>query len=49
MKTHPVVGNIEDVDGNLHTLDEDISSTFNKYFSSVVTQEDPNTQCLPFM
>ena len=43
MKTHPVIVNIEGVDGNLHTLGKDISSAFNKYFSSVVTQEDPNT------
>ena len=42
MKTCPVIGNIEDVDGNLHTLDEDLSSSF-KYFSSVFTQEDLNT------
>ena len=43
MKTCPKIGNIEDVDSNLHTLDEDISSSFNKYFSSVFTQEDLNT------
>ena len=38
MKTHFVIGNIEDVDGNLHTLDEDISSTFNKYFPVFYTR-----------
>ena len=43
MKTRPVIGNIEDMDGKLHTSDEDISNAFNRYFSSVFTHEDPNT------
>ena len=43
MKTHPAIGNIEGIDGKLYTSDEDKSNVFNRYFSSVFTQEDPYT------
>ena len=43
MKTCPAIGNIEGIDGKLYTSDEDKSNAFNRFFSSVFTQEDPNT------
>ena len=43
MKTRPAIGNIEGIDGKLYTSDEDRSNALNRYFSSVFTQEDPNT------
>ena len=43
MKTRPAIGNIEGIDGKLYTSDEDKSNALNRFFSSVFTQEDPNT------
>ena len=43
MKTCPAIGNIEGIDSKLYTSDEDKSNAFNRFFSSVFTQEDPNT------
>lgn len=43
MKTCPTIGNIEGIDGELYTSDEDKSNALNRYFSSVFTHEDPNT------
>ena len=43
MKTRPAYGNIEGIDGKLYTSDEDKSNALNRFFSSVFTQEDPNT------
>ena len=43
MKTRPAIGNIEGIDGKLYTSDGDKSSALNRYLSSVITQEDPNT------
>ena len=43
IKTRPAIGNIEGIDGKLYTSDKDRSNALNRYFSSVFTQEDPNT------
>ena len=43
MKTRPTIGNIEGTDGKIHTSEEGKSNALNRYFSSVFTQEDPNT------
>ena len=43
MKTRPAIGNIEGIDGKLYTSDVDKSNALNKFFSSVFTNEDPNT------
>ena len=43
MKTGSAIGNIEGIDGKLYISDEDKSNALNRYFSSVFTQEDPNS------
>ena len=43
MKTRPAIGNIEGIDGKLYTSDLDKSNALNKFFSSVFTNEDPDT------
>jgi len=43
MKTRSAIGNIVGVYSKLYTSDVDKSNALNKFFSSVFTNEDPNT------
>ena len=43
METCPAIGSIEGIDGKLCTSDKDKSNALNKFFSSVLKTEDPNT------
>jgi len=43
IKTRPVIGRIEGIDGKLYSSDKDKSNALDKFFSSAFMTEDPNT------